>query len=226
MRKIESYFIASPAATSRLPSTDIHAILPRRATSMTAPGISPSSMCFCVTSSSRFSCVEERPTSSGFDAIGRMPSSACAADAANNSATTLMDFFMAPSSREDLRQLRTARGLPPEGPGPSSTDVSEIEILDHAPVALGIAHDESPAARHGLGRHPEEAAHAQTGSFRINPWKMCNVPGAFLVVACADKAREAGCDLPLRVGGGARRSRWTRNHFSTSPCFDASAHAS
>jgi len=130
-----------------------------------------------------------------------------------------MDFFMAPSSREDLRQLRAARGLPPEGPGPSSTNVSEIEILDHAPVALGIAHNESPTARRGLGRHPEEAAHAQTGSFRINPWKMCNVPGAFLVVACADKAREAGCDLPLRVGGGARGVAVDEEPFLNQPLF-------
>src|SRR5882757_2306786 len=153
MRKIESNFIGSSESGARLPCTDTHATLPCRATSMTAPGISPSSMCFCVTSSSRFSCAEERPTSSGFDAIGRMPSSACAADAANNSATTLIDFFMAPSSREDLRQLRAARDLPPEGPGPSFTDVSEIEIFDHAPVALGVAHDEAPAARHHLRRH-------------------------------------------------------------------------
>src|SRR5258708_27823757 len=153
MRKIESNFIASPAATSRLPSTDIHTILPRRATSITAPGTSPSSMCFCVTSSSRFSCVEERPAPSCFAGIGRMPASAYAVDAANNRATTLMDFFMAPSSREDLRQLRAARGLPPEGPGPSFTDVSEIEILERGSVAVGVAHDEAPAARHHLRRY-------------------------------------------------------------------------
>ena len=36
---------------------------------------------------------------------------------------------------------------------PSPTDVSEVEILDHAPVALGVAHDEAPAARHHLRRH-------------------------------------------------------------------------
>ena len=95
MRKIESNFIASPAATSRLPSTDIQATLPRRATSITAPGTSPSSMCFWVTSSRRLSCVEERPTSSGFDAIGRMPFSACAVVAIAATERARMIFFMA-----------------------------------------------------------------------------------------------------------------------------------
>jgi hypothetical protein len=50
MRKIESYFMASPLG-SRLPCTDTQATRPRRATSITAPGMMPSSMFRAVTSS-------------------------------------------------------------------------------------------------------------------------------------------------------------------------------
>jgi hypothetical protein len=62
MRKIESSFITSPWG-SRLPCTEIHATLPRRVTSITAPGMMPSSMFLAVASSIFLSCAEERPTS-------------------------------------------------------------------------------------------------------------------------------------------------------------------
>ena len=47
------------------------AILPRRATSITAPGTSPDSTYFWVTASMRASWLEDRPTSSGAAAMGR-----------------------------------------------------------------------------------------------------------------------------------------------------------
>ena len=47
------------------------AILPRRATSITAPGTSPVSTYFWVTASMRASWLEDRPTSSGVTAMGR-----------------------------------------------------------------------------------------------------------------------------------------------------------
>src|SRR5690349_12996464 len=70
MRKMESSFIGSGCAGSRLPCTLSHAILPRRATSMTAPGTSPSSICCFVTASSLLSWTDDSPTSSGDPAIG------------------------------------------------------------------------------------------------------------------------------------------------------------
>ena len=50
------------------------AILPRRATSITAPGSIPESMCCCVMASIRASWLDESPTSSGVGAIGKMDS--------------------------------------------------------------------------------------------------------------------------------------------------------
>jgi hypothetical protein len=47
-----------------------------------------------VTSSRRLSCVEERPTSSGLDAIGRMPFSACAVVAMDSKTKKQTAFFM------------------------------------------------------------------------------------------------------------------------------------
>src|SRR6478672_5404014 len=82
MRKIESNFIGSSESGARLPCTDTHATLPRRATSMTAPGISPSSIFCLVAASRRFSCADDSPTSSGLPASGACVSACSAAGSA------------------------------------------------------------------------------------------------------------------------------------------------
>src|SRR5688572_27210839 len=125
MRKIESNFMGSSASGARLPCTDTHAILPRRATSMTAPGINPSSMFFLVAASRRLSCGEERPTSSGLPAV-------CAGISAWTAAG-----IRASDNTRTLARLRMLMAFLP------SIDDGG---LDHAPEliaqrdAVGIAH--------------------------------------------------------------------------------------
>src|SRR4029079_14933983 len=70
MRKIESGRIGSVATRSRKPKVLVQAILPRRATSITAPGTSPESTYFWVVASMRASWLDDRPTSSGAAATG------------------------------------------------------------------------------------------------------------------------------------------------------------
>src|SRR5688572_4998599 len=70
MRKIESGFIGSPDARSRYPMTLNHAICPLRATSITAPGSTPDSICRAVTVSMFASRSDDSPRDSGDVAIG------------------------------------------------------------------------------------------------------------------------------------------------------------
>src|SRR5947209_19082439 len=173
MRKIESSFIGSGCAGSRLPCTFSQAIFPRRATSMTAPGTSPSSICCLVTASSFLSWTDDSPTSSGEAAIGTGVS-ACAMPIAHMNATsacitTFIDFLPHVPRWErsiDQRGLDHAPELQAQVAG---IGVVGLHHVDGVELLLGIdpegrAAGARPAVfadRAGLGRIADRGAHLE-----------------------------------------------------------------
>src|SRR5712675_1793637 len=148
MRKIESNFIGSSESGARLPCTDTHATLPCRATSMTAPGINPSSIFCLVAASRRFNCADERPTSSGLPAIGAGVS-ACSAPgitAANDSRTIAdlrLSLVMAVSPSIDDRRVHHRPELVAQR---NAIGIAHLHHVDGDELLLGI----DPEQRAGI----------------------------------------------------------------------------
>src|SRR5829696_4453661 len=159
MRKIASAFIASPAATSRLPSVDTQAILPRRATSMTAPGTRPESTCFCVTSSRRFNWADERPTSSGLPAMGSTPFSACAAVAADTRASASIVFFMGALPEKGVPLWHSLSATPLQIGAVTLEELDQrVHDRPHPWQGPEVAMDQEPLLGRDLGQHAADAA--------------------------------------------------------------------
>src|SRR5262249_30342653 len=166
MRKIESNFIASSESGARLPCTEVHATLPRRATSMTAPGINPSSIFRLVTASRRFSCADDSPTSSGFEAMGRMPFSACAAVAKDRASKMAISFCMALAPGSALTIDAASPLYMPFQQRPFALEELDHRIHDsaHARQRAQVAMDQQPLVSEDLGDH---AAHPLQGRVGI-----------------------------------------------------------
>src|SRR5262245_15011922 len=150
MRKIESNFMASSESGARLPCTDTQASLPRRTTSMTAPGISPSSMFWRVAASMRLSCADDRPTSSGLAASGAGISACGAAGSTAANENTAMavrrkSAFMAFSPSVDDGRLDHGTELVAQG---DAIGIAHLHHVDGDQLFLGI----DPEQRAGVAR--------------------------------------------------------------------------